>query len=162
MAKTLEKAAAPPKGGMKNLVLLIVVGLMAVAAGSAVPFFVKKSDKAKEQQATTKESKPALIPFGDAVVNLSEGRLTRYLRVKLILVVSDTEEKTITDLLAKKKPFLRNWLLGYLSDRSLEEVSGTAGVNRLRREIRDQFNAMLFPDGAEKIDDVLFEEFVVQ
>ena len=53
-------------------------------------------------------------------------------------------------------------LIGYLSDQSMQEVSRAVGVNRIRREIRDQFNAMLFPDGAEKIHDILFDEFVVQ
>jgi flagellar basal body-associated protein FliL len=49
-----------------------------------------------------------------------------------------------------------------LSDQSLQEVSGKAGVNRVRREIREQFNAMLWPDGSEYIQDILFDEFVVQ
>ena len=34
--------------------------------------------------------------------------------------------------------------------------------NRIRREIRDHFNAMLFPNEAEKLNDILFEEFNVQ
>ena len=35
-------------------------------------------------------------------------------------------------------------------------------MNRIRREIRDQFNAMLYPNGEEKIIEILFDEFVVQ
>ena len=99
--------------------------------------------------------------FGDVVVNLGEERLTRYLRVKLIVVVNEVHQKTTTDLMAKQKPFLKNWLISYLSDLSMQDVSGAAGVNRVRREIRDQFNAMMFPDGSEKVQDVLFDEFVV-
>ncbi len=49
-----------------------------------------------------------------------------------------------------------------MSDKGLQEVSGAGGVNRLRREIQDQFNALLYQDGSDKIRDVLFEEFVVQ
>ena len=49
-----------------------------------------------------------------------------------------------------------------IRDRSLEEVKGAAGANRLRREIQDQFNTQLFADGADTIQDVLFEEFVIQ
>ena len=37
-----------------------------------------------------------------------------------------------------------------------------AGINRARREIQDQFNTLLFPDGSEKIRDVLVEEFNFQ
>ena len=73
-----------------------------------------------------------------------------------------SEEKEFTELLPKYKAIMKNWLISYLSDRSLQEVSGAAGVNRLRREIQEKFNALLFPVGAEKIHDVLFEEFNVQ
>ena len=37
-----------------------------------------------------------------------------------------------------------------------------SGVNRVRREVRDRFNEMLYPDGEERILDVLFDEYVVQ
>ena len=52
--------------------------------------------------------------------------------------------------------------MGRISDQVAHEVSGKAAQNRLRREIRDEFNAKLFPDGSDQINDVLFEEFVVQ
>jgi flagellar basal body-associated protein FliL len=96
------------------------------------------------------------------VVNLNEERLTRYLRVKLLLVVDAASEKPLTDLITKNKPSLKNWLISHLSDKSLKDVTGQPGVNKIRREIWHQFNKDLFPDGSEKIRDVFFEEFVVQ
>jgi len=68
-----------------------------------------------------------------------------------MLVVDIKEGRTLPSFLAKNKVVLKSWLIGYLSDRSLTEVSGAAGINRLRREIEDQFNNLLFPDGARKI-----------
>ncbi len=88
--------------------------------------------------------------------------LTRYLKVKLLLVVAARDEKSMTELIGKKKPALKNWLIGHLSDKSLQEVSGASGVNKLRREIWHEFNKELFPDGSEKVLDIFFEEFVVQ
>ena len=35
-------------------------------------------------------------------------------------------------------------------------------VNRIRREIRDQFNTILFPDGYDRIEQVLFQQYNVQ
>jgi flagellar basal body-associated protein FliL len=52
-------------------------------------------------------------------------------------------------------------LIGYLSDKELDEVRGAIGVNKARREIQEQFNRLLFPDGSELIQDVLFEDFTV-
>jgi flagellar basal body-associated protein FliL len=165
MVKSAEKAPPSTAGGKKWL-LVGVVALVAVAAGAALPFFLpdnalKKADS--HETPTSKEPKPTLVPFGDpVVVNLNTERLSRFLRAKLILVVEDTNEKTVRDVVEKNKPFLKNWLIAYLSDQSLKDVTGAAGMNRLSREIRDQFNTMLFPDGSEKIDKVLFEEFYVQ
>ncbi len=166
MAKSAEQPAAPAKRGKKWL-LVGVVGLVAAAAGAAVPFVLPESALLKKaessEHANAKEAKPTLIPFGDpVVVNLNTERLSRFLRLRIILVADGADEKLVQEAVEKNKPFLKTWLIAYLSDQSLKDVTGAAGVNRLRREIRDQFNTMLFPDGSEKISDILFEEFYVQ
>jgi flagellar basal body-associated protein FliL len=106
--------------------------------------------------------KPAFVPFGEAVVNLHVERLTRYIRVKVVIEVDETKEFMVNDLVGKRKARLKSWLISYLADRTMEEVRGAAGVNRIRREIRDYFNNDLFPDGSELIRDIYFEEFTVQ
>ena len=164
MAKSPDQPAAPA-GKRKFLLLILGVAALAVAGGAIVPMFLHGGEKAKHDKEVAKdakENKPALVAFDPVVVNLAESQLRRYLRVKLLLVVDQSQEKATNDLLNGKKAFLKSWLLSHLADLSLEDVSGKVGQNRLRREIRDQFNAMLFPDGSEKISDVLFEEFVVQ
>jgi flagellar FliL protein len=164
MAKA-DDTAPVKKSGMRTWMLLAVIALAATLGGAALPYGLAVAGVnlpglgAKEVK---QGNKPAFVPVGDVVVNLSEERLTRYLRVKLILVVDESQEKVVKDLFDKNKAILKNWLISHLSDKTLAEVSGASGVNRLRREIQDQFNAILFPDGSEKIRDVLFEEFVVQ
>ncbi|GIW78406.1 MAG: hypothetical protein KatS3mg105_0213 [Gemmatales bacterium] len=154
-----DDKAAPAKKGPKFLVFGLL-GIVAAAGGAAMPLllpnplFGTKSEKV--------ESKPALIPMEAVVVNLAEVRLSRYLKVKVVLVVDSRDKEKVETLLREKQPYLKSWLLSHLADLSLKQVTGKIGQNRLRREIRDQFNAMLFPDGSEKISDVLFEEFVVQ
>jgi flagellar protein FliL len=152
---------APRKGGAVGWLVLILAALLAIAGGFSLPLYLMPPTSHKAP--VPEESKrPALIPFGEVVVNLGEERLTRYLRAKLLIVVDDVHQKTVNDLMLKQKPFLKSWLISYLSDQSLQEVSGAAGVNRVRREVRDKFNSMLFPDGSERIQDILFDEFVVQ
>lgn len=164
MAAEVDKPV-PPTKSRKGLFLFVLVGMVAVGGGAAVPWFMLKDTPATKKEVVEKDRKPELVPFGDVVVNLggdTDGRLTRYLRVKIVLVTEDITEKAMTEVMAKQKAFLKNWLISYLSDQSPQDVSRAAGVNRVRREIRDQFNAMLFPDGSEKIQDILFDEFVVQ
>ncbi len=55
-----------------------------------------------------------------------------------------------------------NWLIGHLRDKQLEDVRGKFGQNMLGREIHGKFNELLFTDGIERIQDVLFRDFKVQ
>jgi len=125
---------------------------------------------AKKVKAFTmpKQEDTIFLPFGEpgkdqsVVVNLDEGRMTRYLRIAISLQISKSQEETFKKLIDEKKILLRNWLLSKISDLNLDDIRGAAGQNRLRREIREQFNAVLCPDGYDQIYDVLFEEFNVQ
>jgi flagellar FliL protein len=160
--------AAPAKGGKGGIIVWILMALVAAGAGAAVPWIMgapkidAHGDEKPKKKSDHAPVKQAALPFGEVMVNLGDERLNRYLRVKLLVAVEEPDSNEITELLNKQKAFLKSWLIGYLSDHSSHEVSRKIGVNRIRREIRDQFNAMLFPGGDEKIVDILFDEFVVQ
>lgn len=102
------------------------------------------------------------VPFGEVTVNLDEGRMNRYLRLKMSLQVQRQDQEQVKQLLTQKSLILKNWLLSHLSDKTLDEIRGKAGQNMLRREIRTSFNTMLFADSQNRIYDILFEEFNVQ
>jgi flagellar basal body-associated protein FliL len=160
-----------PKSGKKKLVW-IVVALLSIVSGAALPVVlsaagVMKHDESEAEAEKPKKKKkekaePAIIPFGDVAVNLAESRMTRYLRVKIVLQVDATELATFTKELEKRKPVMKDWLIGHLSGKSLKDVAGTVGVKRCQREIQERFEELLFPDGDGTEFEVLFEEFVVQ
>jgi flagellar basal body-associated protein FliL len=162
---TAANEAPRKKGG---IVLWLLVGVVAGAAGVAVPaVMLKPAPQADAEPAPTPyELLPAdramFLPFGEVTVNLNEGRMNRYLRLKISLQIDKTQEKLVQEAIDKQGLILRNWLLSHLSDKELDEIRGAAGQNMLRREIRDQFNTVLFADGFDRVYDVLFEEFNVQ
>jgi len=127
-----------------------------------------KPDKRIKTFTLPKEEETIFLPFGEpgkdqeVVVNLDEGRMSRYLRIAITLQIPKSQELTFKTKVDAKKIVLRNWLLSKISDLDLEDIRGAAGQNRLRREIRDHFNSVLCPDGYDQIYDVLFEEFNVQ
>ena len=88
--------------------------------------------------------------------------MTRYLSLEVTLQVDGADEEDVKTTLGSRKPILQTWLTSHLADKTLEEIRGKVGVNRLRREIQDNFNQLLFTDGKERIQDILFEEFHVQ
>ena len=165
---TTEEEAAASKG--PGLIVWAILGVVAAGGGFAVPFFLPTEDSAAA--ADEAAQRPGLharipeevgfVPFPDKTVNLNDGRLNRYLHVSFSLQVEKSDEAEVTELVEKKKAILSNWLVSHLSDKSMDDIRGAAGQNRLRREIQDQFNTVLFPDGYDRIYDVLFEDFNVQ
>ena len=157
-------AAAPKK---KGKLPLIVVCVLALAGGGAMPIFVDVpglmgKSKADAEPKKHGPVKTATVPFGDVVVNLSEERMSRYLKLKIVLLVDLEHEKEATEHVAKQKAAMKSWLIGHIAGKTLKDVSGTAGVARLQREILERFEDLLYPDGHGHLVNVLFEEYVVQ
>jgi flagellar basal body-associated protein FliL len=150
---------------MKNIMLLVCIGLVASAAGAALPLVLKMTSMGKgahtDEDGSGHGFEPVFIPYGDVVVNPNDSE-QRFLRVRFSLVVAASQEKVVNEAMEKQRPYLRNWLITYLSDKPLKELKGAGAENRCRREIQDRFNNLLFPDGSERIREVLWEEFNFQ
>jgi flagellar basal body-associated protein FliL len=160
---TAEQAAM--KSGKKSWIIGGMVTLLGIAGGAVVPMFAHfgAHASAPEPEATLEPRQAqALIPIDPVVVNVADGGYTRYLRVRISLVVDAGDAKAVKELVEKDEPFLQTWVPGYLQDRTMEQLRGIAGMNRVRRELRDQFNRRLFSDGPEKIKDVLLPEYNFQ
>lgn len=158
---------APAKKG-PGLMIWILVSAVSAGAGFAVPTFLSGKSHSdgheSEEAAAAKETevRSAEVPFQPVVVNLNEGTLTRFLRLKFSLLVNSADEKKVTEAVEAKRLVLNSWVLSHLADKQIAEIRGTAGQNMVRREILEKFNSLLFADGYDRVTDVLFEEFNVQ
>ncbi len=155
---------APPKPRAKGWIIWLLLASLALAGGASVPWILggPKRESQPRSKVDAPKNKQAVIPFDNVVVNIGNENVNRFLRVKLMVAVEDADAREVTDLITKQKAFLKNWVIGYLSDQSIQDVIRKVGVNRVRREIRDQFNLMLFPNSEEKIVDILVDEFHLQ
>lgn len=160
------------RAGFSKVLLIIgaVVVLGSVALGVAVAYALTGTAKGAAAPAAAPAGKGSsalaeydYVPFGSVVANLSEGRLTRYLQVSLILKVQKASAEALKKVLAGgEKAVFRDWLITYLSDKRLDEVGGASAITRLQREIQEGFNAILAQNGGCKVEAVLFEEFNIQ
>lgn len=178
-----DEAAPAPAGPKKKggKAKFLIAAVLSIAAGGATPMFVnvpallgKTAEADGEHAAEAKHAKPtkkksahaeektASVPFGDVTVNLAEERLTRYLRLKIVLIVEEEAEATVPALLEKKKAAMKGWLISHLTGKTLKDVQGTVGVNRLQREILERFEDILYPNGHGALKNVMFEEYLVQ
>lgn len=152
----------PARSGKKKLIWIGVI-VISMVAGAVAPVAVGTHHllgASPSKSAADREM--ASIPFGDVTVNLNDGRMSRYLRIKVVLLAETDDVKAITKQLEKNKPLLKDWLISHLSGKTLKDVGGTVGVKRIQREMQERFEELLFPEGQGKPFEVLFEEFVVQ
>ena len=166
--ETDEFESPKSSGMMMKLLVWLVVITFAIGGGLATPFVVAslgssdgKPDKA-EMAEPDPEEEVEFIDFEEVTVNLDEARFSRYLRMNFSLQVAKSQREEIEKKVNAKTTIFKNWIQVQVAEKTTDDLRGKYGRNRLRREIHDYFNKVLFPDGIERIQDVLFREFHVQ
>ncbi len=97
------------------------------------------------------------------VANLDEPGVSRFVRVTVMLEMSNQMDPVNGAVfLDEKKVILQDWMTTYLAGLSLEDVRGSRSLTRIKQEVLEQFNRILFKDGKPFVDRVLFKEFAVQ
>jgi len=163
--KTPERRGIGTTGILLLLVTLLIavvvgLGLAAWLTGGELPLVARSEGQSQNQ---TQEPQFAYVTFGPTLVNLAEGRLTRYLKVGIALQVKKESAETVKKVVnGERQALFRNWLIIHLSDLTLEDVKGSSSVNRLRSEILEGFNRLLSKYCEARVEDVLFEEFSIQ
>jgi len=167
----MKNARTHSSRGIGTVGILALVATLAVAAvvglglavwltGGKIPLVTRPEG---QERIRDKESLYGYVAFGPVLVNLAEGRLTRYLKISISLQVKKKSTETVKQIVTdSRKAVFRNWLIIYLSDLALEDVKGSSAVNRLRSDIVKGFNALLSKYCEARVEDVLFEEFSIQ
>lgn len=182
--KTAEKDGSTPakkkSGIIVWIVMLMIVGvlsssgfilgrLLAVATPTSEPAAEENAAAAepvlpqKEQSAKSTEGSWYYNDLQSVIVNPDEPGATRFVRVALILEVSNelTQEKA-KDLFVAKSPLLVNWLNLYFKSLSLAEMENDKDIKRILSQVCDGFNEILFPEAKPLIKNVLIREFNIQ
>jgi len=95
-------------------------------------------------------------------VNLNEPRLARHVRAEFTFAYLHRDRTVLEEVFKERAPELKNWLILYLSDCSLEDVRGKRNLSRILREVQDTFNERLWPDGRPLIVKVDLKQWTVQ
>jgi len=177
----VTEEGAKKKGG---LVPLLAVGLVCLAAGGGGAYFFLGSGSTAatpapgaEGEAAGGEAADATTPAGPPtkvdssaaesllartvdlapfVVNITDNGVARYLKVKIELECALEEDK---EQVEGYKARIRDAVIVLLSAKRLADLQQFEGKLLLKDEIRDRINALF---GAQRINAVLFTEFVVQ
>ncbi|WP_029521954.1 flagellar basal body-associated FliL family protein [Persephonella sp. KM09-Lau-8] len=154
-------------GGKKKLIILLVVLLLLLGGGggAAYKFLVldkqeakKEENKAEKIQQEIKDIENLGIMFevGTFVVNLADKDADRYLKVTIILELSNEQVKQEVE---KRLPQIKDSITTLLFTKTSRELRTAEGVEKLKEEILRRVNAIL-PLGGVK--NVYFTDFVIQ
>ena len=163
--ESVEEKSAP--GGKTKTIMLIAAALLtsvSVTVGVVVYIMGGHRGEAaaaagatKQTEQAAKKSAPVIYPLEPFIVNISDGRDMRYLKIKVELETTAGGEPK-----AEFDPFLaplRDAILVLLTSKTLQEIQDLPGKNRLRDEILATA-ARTLPPG--KVSRVYFTDFVVQ
>lgn len=173
-----EVSAPAAKSGSKTMIIVAAIVLSssiiggglffglkshkpAVAAeaaeGGAAEGGEKKGEGGKHGEAKKKEL-PAIYPMEAFIVNIGDGRDSRYLKIKVELETTFSAEKVKAEIDPLLAP-LRDSILVLLTTKTVQDMLDLAGKNKLREELLATVNKVI-PGG--KVKNVYFTDFVVQ
>jgi len=157
---------ATPKGGLngKKLVLFIILPLLLLLGGLAGAYFAGLLDPLLgKHEPVAEEQKPAepmtvLFDLPQMLVNHlnTGGKKNNYLKIAISLELTSEADRAQLETLLPR--VVDNFQV-YLRELRVEDLRGSAGVQRLREELLLRVNNAVHPI---VVRDVLFKEMLVQ
>ncbi len=157
---------ATPKGGLngKKLVLFIILPILLLIGGAAGAYFAGLLDpllglnkEHVEEEVAPVDTRAVFFDLPQMLVNLNTGgKKNNYLKISISLELTrEGDRAELTNLLPR---VVDNFQV-YLRELRVEDLRGSAGVQRLREELLMRVNTAVHPI---KVRDVLFKEMLVQ
>lgn len=165
MAADDAKAASTEEKPKKKKFLFIILAVLIVAIGGGgffayTKFLAPKPAVTEEALGETKkelvETEGEMFDLEPFVVNLSDPKAKRFLKLKVTLELDSLEAKTKAEKLVPK---MRDMVIMMLTSLSFEEVMTPEGKIRIRDELLERFNLILRP---ERVRNIFFTDFVIQ
>jgi flagellar FliL protein len=162
-------AETPAPAGKSKIRKWIIIGAIALVVlggggGAAAWWFTQSAapDQGGDSAEAPQPEKPTgggIIPMDQFLVNLADKDASRFVRVKLGLVVETKAEAEdiVKDEVAKTR--LRSAILEVLAQQTADRLVTPEGKTELKKAITERAASVI---GTNKVLDVLFTDFVVQ
>jgi flagellar FliL protein len=145
-----------PKGKLK--LIIAAAAVLAIIAGGATWFLLFRHHGEETHAEAPPPKPPSYVEVPDMLVNLVGLPVERvqYLKVKIVLEVK--EEKQV-EAIKPALPRVTDIFQTYLRELRPSDLSGSAGLFRLKEELTRRVNVAVSP---MQVSAVLFKEVVVQ
>jgi flagellar protein FliL len=150
------EAASAPKKSKKKLFILLGLVVLLIAGGAGAYFMGFVGGHKTEEEEASKE-KPVFYTMPEMVINLaSPGKNASFLKATIILELPNALDVVSVEA---ELPRLMDAFNTYVRELRPSDLSGSAGITRLREELLLRATKALDPI---KVNQVLFKEIVVQ
>ncbi|TCS42422.1 flagellar basal body-associated FliL family protein [Reinekea marinisedimentorum] len=169
-----EAEEGKKKGGKLKLIILIVVGVLLIAALSIFGTWFMLKDKlagpddmsidemAMSDPSLSAEQGEALYFAMDPafIINYTNGGKSRFLQVELTLLTRDPEALAVIE---QHNPLIRNNLLDVFSMQDISMLATAEGKQKLAEELAAAVQAILDVElGRPGVESVLYRSFIIQ
>jgi flagellar FliL protein len=156
-----EGAAAEPKKGLRmsrKLLLIIIGAVLLLGGGGAAAYFLlfaSGGDSADAHLADVPETFIFNLPTMTVNLN-SEGDAEQFMKLTVALEVAN--EEMMVEIQPRMAKVVDAFQV-YLRELRKSDLEGSAGIYRLKEELRRRVNVAIFP---AQVDSILFREILVQ
>ena len=128
---------------------------------SIIVMFISSSAMAAGGGSSKPLEGPGYLPLKPAfVVNITDGKRSRFLQVQMQLKLSDMKQ---SEQILHHDSIIRHTMLMLLSGQDATELYSTTGKERLRIKALEGIRAALKPEFSKlPIDDLYFTNFIIQ
>ena len=156
--QTEDSDGDAPSGGKKRKLIMIGAAVLVLLGGGAGGYFLFFQKKEPTKTADLPPPKPLFVDMPDLLVNMSTqpGERTQYLKIKVVLEVKD---QPLVAQIQPNIPRMVDIFQTYLREVRPTDLSGSAGMFRLKEELTRRVNSTIAP---HQVNAVLFKEILVQ
>lgn len=166
-----SESTAKEKGGGKGIIILLLGVIVLLLAAIVVLFFTPigrnlvappaekhgKQEKEENHEEKIDHTKLAFTPLPEILINLrSKDGPGGFLKATFII---ETVSEVATHQVDQLKPQFVDQFQIYLRELDMEDLKGSAGIQRMRQELLSRANNILAP---EKAHDVLIKDLIIQ
>jgi len=150
------EAAAPAKKKMPTMLIAMIAAAVVLIGGGAAAWFFLFSAPQQDARPAVAETFTFNLPPMTVNLNTDDGSAPAFMKLTIALEVAN--EDVMTEIQPRMAKVIDAFQV-YLRELRKSDLEGSAGIYRLKEELRRRVNIAIFP---QQVESILFKEILVQ